>query len=440
LKALLEAGFKGELYAVNPSGGEILGLEAYPNVKAIPDPLDYVIASIPAQSILQLLDDCAAKGVKAVHMFTAGFRETGTEEGRRLEAEIARKAKMYGIHIIGPNCIGVYSPKINMPYGMANVIGEVGPVAFISQSGGVGWRVVRAGVCRGITFSKGVSYGNGCDLDSVDYLEYFALDPETKIIGAYLEGVREGQRLVQLLQQVSPTKPVILWKGGRTEAGAAAAASHTGSLAASDAVWGAALKQAGAIKVDNVDELVDTILAFHHLPWLAGRNVALVSGLAAGGGGDSVSSADSCTSLGLNVPPFTVETRNQLKIIHPVPGTIFRNPLDLSGAGLSLQVLGQAIDLVGADPNVDMVIIQEFVDDIVGMWPQGAVEEINDIFVSFRQRESKPIVVVLPPGLAEPERIAVGKYLSAARIPVYPTLERAAKALANMNQYLARKS
>jgi acyl-CoA synthetase (NDP forming) len=431
LEGLINAGYKGKLYPVNPSGGEILGLKAYPTVKDIPDPVEYVIVSIPAQCVLDVLDDCGAKGVKVVQFFTAGFSETGEEEGRRLETEMVKKAKEGGFRIIGPNCIGVYSPAHLMPYGPMPTLGEVGTVAFISQSGGHAGRIIEIGLRRGVRFSKVVSFGNGSDLDSVDYLEYLTVDPDTRIIGAYLEGMRQGRRFLQLAKEISKTKPMIIWKGGRTEAGAEAAASHTASLAISDTIWSAVLNQAGVIRVDSLEELADTLLTFQHFPPFLGDNVAIVAGLAGGGGGESVSSTDACASVGLNVPPFTEETRSKLKPILPPAGCILRNPLDMGGVGGILEVLEKTMDIVVSDPRIDLVIVNEHIDQLALWLPKETLEAMNDIFIRFRR--VKPLVIVSPPGLASDDRMELERKLSAAQVTVYPSLDRAAKAIANMN-------
>ncbi len=435
LRALTTSGFEGPLYPVNPGGGEILGLKAYPNLTSIPGPVDYVIISIPAQYIPDLLDDCTRKGVRVVQMFTAGFSETGEEEGRRLEEEIVKKAQEGGFRIIGPNCIGVYTPAHHMPYGPMEFSGEAGSVAFISQSGGVAGNFIEEGIRRGIQFSKAVSFGNGCDLDSIDYLEYLAVDPETRIIGAYLEGARDGRRLFELVKEVSKKKPMIIWKGGRTSAGAQAAASHTGSLAGSEVIWKAALKQAGAIKVESHEELVDTILAFQQLSHFDGDRIAIIAGLYGAGGGASVASSDACLSEGLDVPPFTDETRARFKAILPAAGSIFRNPLDMGSVGGILEILEKTIEIVLADPIIELVIIQVPVDFLAGFASAEIFQGTIDILVSFRKAQNKPIVLLSPPGSAVAQRQEFERRLSDARIPTYPTFERAARAIVNLSWY-----
>ena len=435
LRGLITANFKGEVYAVHPDGGKILGVDAYPNLQAIPGPVDYVIVSIPAKYLVPLLEDCTAKGVKAVQMFTAGFKEAGTEEGRKLEKEIARMAKQGGFHIIGPNCIGVYNPAINMPYGMAGMIGEVGSVAIISQSGGVGGKVVKAGFLRGIGFSKVVSFGNGCDLDSVDYLEYFGQDSQTEIIGAYLEGVSDGRRLFQLLQKISPTKPIVIWKGGITTEGAEAAHSHTGSMAASDAVWNGLAKQLGIIKVGDADELSDALLTLQHLRRAPGHRVCILSGIMGGGGGDSVSATDTCSTLGLDILPFSEETKSQLAAILPAAGSILRNPLDMGSVGANLDILEKTLTIAAADDHVDLIIVQDPIDDLISFLGKQWVESINDVFIRLKETQSKPILAISPVGMPLADQWQIEQKLLRAGIPVFPTLERAAKAIVNVNQY-----
>lgn len=433
LEALIASGFKGGLFPVNPSGGEILGLKAYPNLASIPDPVDYVIVSIPSKFILNLLDDCTSKGVKVVQMFTAGFSETGEDEGIRLEKEIVRKAAKGGFRIIGPNCIGVYSPAHDMPFGPMDFSVEAGSVAFVSHSGGVAGNLLDDGIRQGIRFSKVVSFGNGCDLDTVDYLEYLAVDPHTRIIGAYLEGARDGRRLLELIRDISMEKPMVIFKGGRTPAGAQTAASHSGSIAGLEDIWKAAMKQVGVVKVESHEELVDTILAFQHYPQFMGNRIGVIAGLYGGGGGASVVSSDACISQGLEVPSFSEKTRSELKAILPHAGSIFRNPLDMGSVGAMLNILQRTIEIVLADPLLDLLIIHIPIDYIY------TFKEIcmgtADIVTKFRGSQSKPIVVISPHGSQVAPRLEFERKLCDAHIPTYPTFERAALAISNVNWY-----
>jgi len=436
-QALLKAGFKGKVYPVNASGSEISGVKSYPKVTSIPHPIDYVIISVPARSILKVLEDCAAKGVKAVQIFTAGFRETDTPEGRWLEGEMIKRARRGNFRIIGPNCVGLYNPVINLnSWGLPSA--EAGPVAILSQSGGIAAAATRAALARGVRFSKVVSYGNGADLDSTDFLEYFAADPSTKIIGIYIEGVEDGRMLFQLLRQVCKTKPVVMWKGGRTKAGTEVTMAHTGSLAASYPVWTTLSKQLGMAQVENQEDLVDTLLAFGCLGQFRGHNVGIICGLAAAGGGESVSATDICSSLGLEVTPFSPKTRSLLKSILPPAGTILRNPLDIGWLGGNFGPLERALTAVAADPNIDLIIIHHPIQRVVTLMSREWAQAMTDVFIRLSKQQPKPVVVISAPGFpTTSEQWHIEQELAAAHIPVYSRLEEAAKAIAKVSQYFA---
>jgi len=433
LTNLLNGNFGGKLYPVNTGENEILGLKSYPNVSAIPDSVDYVIVAVPARSVPDVLDDCAAAGVKAVQVYTAGFRESGTDEGYRLEEEIAEKARKGVFRIIGPNCTGIYNPSINLvPWWLT---AKNGAVSLISQSGGVGYRVTDTVQSRGVGISKAVSFGNGCDLDSTDYLEYFAADPDTEIIGIYIEGVRDGRRLFKLLSQIGRVKPVVMWKGGKTKAGAEVTASHTGALAASGHNWEALSRQTAIVKVDSIDELADTLIAYEFLRDFYGSNAGIVCGLSRGGGGDSVSATDDCASQGLEVPSFSAKTREKLSAILPWAGTILRNALDVSMLG-GVEVLEKALAVIADDPCVDLIIIYERINELLSAMPEDMVQGITRASIELKEKQPKPVVIVSPPGLSiTPEQLKLEQKLAAARIPVYPSMRRAARAISNVSQY-----
>lgn len=433
--ALSSAGFPGLIYPVGSKGGRIADLEIFPNLRLVPGEVDYVIVSIPRQSVLELFDDCVAKNVKAVQFFTAGFSEMDAQQGHKLEEQMLEKARQGNVRIIGPNCIGVYCPEHKIPF-LMGTLGESGPVGFVSQSGGIATKLVTTGIARHINYSKGVSFGNGIDLDASDFLQYLAADPKTKVIGAYLEGTRDGTRLFNTMKEVAKVKPLVIWKGGRTEAGAQAAMSHTGSLASSAAIWSAMLKQAGAIEVHNLEELTDTLLIFQQLRHWQGTSAAIIGGLADGGGGNSVAAGDACMENGLRVPPLSLETKQELSELLGEVGSILRNPVDVSQAQFrGLATLFQAIDLVARDTVIDIVLIQEDMDILLPIYSWKGLEEINEFFIELGSRQNKPIIVVLPPGSAEPERLQIEQKLLAASIPVFCSMERAAKAICKLNQY-----
>ncbi len=437
--SLLRAGFLGETYAVNPRGGELEGRPIYTSLASIPGKVDHVIIAVPAGALLQALDDCASKGVKVAEIYTAGFSETGTEEGRRAEKALVEKARQLGILIVGPNCIGVYSPARRLPYGMSNYSGEAGTIGFVSQSGGLCGMMMDLGMTKGLKFSKAVSFGNGSLLDSVDFLDYFAADPETKIVGAYLEGMRQGPRFLSLARRLTKEKPFVVWIGGRTEVGARSAASHTGSLAAPDALWSAALKQAGAVRVYSMEELVDTLQAFQQIESPAGENMAFVTGLTGGGGGVGVSASDALMGIGLRLPAFGAETRRKLQQMLPAVGTFIHNPLDMGGQTIAMDSFLQCLLAVAADPSVDTIVFHERTGFFYQPFYAGKLAPVNEVLIKFKQMQPKPVVVVSPGGTMEKERIELEKPLVQAGIPVFPTSERAAQAMKNHHDYWASR-
>jgi acyl-CoA synthetase (NDP forming) len=448
LQALLDFGFKGNIYPVNPAGTEILGLRTYPSLRDIPEPVDLAAIMVPAHLVPAVLEDCLARGIRAAEVFTSGFAESGDERATALQRELTLIARR-GIRIIGPNCFGIYCPGSGLtllPGG--DFPRESGPVAFISQSGGHAVEFARGARGRGIRFSKVISYGNGCDVNEADLLEYMRDDDETEIVAMYVEGPREGRRFAQLVRDLAPRKPIVIWKAGLTRTGARAVQSHTGSLGGEEAVWGALFKQTAAVPVHSLEELADTVLAFLHLPASTGRRVGVVGG----GGGVSVSAADACDRVGLDVPPFDEDVQQKLRQILPAAGTSLRNPVDIGVPLVPPQAFERVLESVASADCVDTIIATQAVFYVL----QGAfgpppsererfLQGLIESTVRVRDRFGKPIVIVLPVGGDEVEMVQPEKgrreirdqYLS-MRIPPYPTLERAARAVANVATYYAK--
>jgi acyl-CoA synthetase (NDP forming) len=324
LDNLRQFGYKGEIYPINPKSKEILGLKAYSSVHDIPGPVDHVICGIPATSTHQLLKDCIAKKVRTLHLYTAGFAEIGDEDRDKLQQKLVDTACGTDVRIIGPNCMGIYCPASGISF-CFDFPKEPGPVGFISQSGSYSLLVVRGAASRGVRFSKMVSYGNACDIDECDLLEYLTDDPETEVIAAYIEGTKDGQRLKKVLARAAANKPVIIIKKGGTKAGTRGASSHTGAMAGDDTVWDALIKQTGAIRVEDLEEMIDLLVTFQFFPLPRGRN-AVVIGL---GGGPSVRAADECERGGLTLPPIPYEMVKELRRTAPTAGSMLRNPVDV---------------------------------------------------------------------------------------------------------------
>ncbi|RLC93008.1 MAG: hypothetical protein DRI39_07030 [Chloroflexi bacterium] len=321
----LETGFAGRIALVNPGGGEMMGLPIHRSLKDVPGPIDHVVVSVPARYTPQVLEECREKGVRVVHVFSSGYAETGEPERVELQDRLVQIARAGNMRIIGPNCLGIYYPRGGMGL-CPDFPMEAGPIGYLCQSGGNVSFMVRHAVARGLRFSKVVSYGNACDIDECDLLDYMAEDPETKVIAAYIEGAKDGHRLVRAINKAASAKPLVVFKGGYTEGGLRAAASHTGSLAGADAIWDSLLRQAGAIRVYSVEEMVDMLVALLRVDPPRGLNACAVGH----GGGASVMATDELERAGLRLIPVPPELRERLKEFVDLANSMLRNPIDVS--------------------------------------------------------------------------------------------------------------
>lgn len=345
LDSLLNNKYPGKIYLVNPRGGEMENLTIYPSLRDVPGPVDHAVISVPAIHTLKIMEDCRQVGVKVAHVFSSGYAETGEPDRVQLQNRLVEIAREGNIRIIGPNCLGIYYPRGRI--GLSpDLPMDPGTIGFLCQSGGNVTCTVRHAAARGLHFSKIVSYGNAADINECDLLDYFAADPETKMIAAYIEGVQDGRRLAKVLNQTAAVKPVVIFKGGFTEGGLRAAASHTGSLAGSDAVWDSVIRQSGAIRVFSVEEMVDMLVALARVRPPAGLNVCLVGH----GGGASVMATDEMSRAGFRLAPLPDEIRSGLKDFIDLANSMLRNPIDL-GSGLVPDAMEIIRDLGNRDPG-----------------------------------------------------------------------------------------
>jgi len=426
LNALLEFQFEGPLYLVNPRGGEIRGIKVYQRLADIPQNIDYVISTVPAKAAPGLIEECAHKGVKAVHFCTAGFSETGEQEGVRLEAQLAELSRKTGIRILGPNCMGIYCPGSRISFNM-DFPKESGPVGFISQSGGNAGGLIHQIMSRGVRFSKVVSYGNACDLNETDFLDYLAADPETKIIGLYIEGLKDGRRFRQMVEKAARAKPIVLLKGGSTEGGARAAAGHTGALAGSEVIWDSLCKHVGIIHVHSLEELADSLVTLSFMDPPKGRRVALIGD----GGGNSVLITDEFERTGLKVPPLPQEIRNLIGEFTPLAGNILRNPIDYSQSTMESEKFLRTVRIILQWEGIDFLI----------WFPNLAWVELSEMHRMYKivdgilkesRAASKPIAVVVRtdilPELAKKVYSFAQKCVS-SELPIYYSFASAANAI-----------
>ncbi len=421
LMGLKEQGFCGPIYPVHPSAREIDGIKAYPSLGAIPGPVDLAIVLVGHELAMPVVRECAAKKVKGVVLFTAGYKETGTEEGRKQEDELVRIARSRGMRIIGPNCMGLCCPESGLGF-FPQMSTEPGRLGVISHSGSLTNILGRIAPRRGLSFSKVVSLGNECDLNSTDFLAYLGRDPKTEVIGAYLEGIKDGRRFARVLSQTSLRKPVILWKVGLTQEGSRAAASHTGAVANAREVWEAAVLQCGGVSAEGFEDWVDSLVAFSFFSHGIGDRVAIISGP----GGLAVAAAEACGKEGLRLAELSAQTRARLAEFVPRIGTSLRNPIDVGmSASIDIEIYTRGLRAVAADRAVDALVMVG-----AGFTPE-ANELYKEAVVQCRHDYGKPILMV---NIAGFEHGLMRAYLEAG-VPLFDSVERAIRAYANVWRY-----
>jgi acyl-CoA synthetase (NDP forming) len=431
LRLLQQAGFEGRIYPVNPKADVIQELKAYPAVSALPERVDLVIVAVPVAAVASVLRDCVKAGAVNVQIATAGFSETGEAAGREAEREVRDIAIGGGLQVVGPNCLGYHVPSARMQmYDKVTLL--QGPVAFLSQSGGHGQGFARMGPTMGIGFSKLISYGNALMMDCTDFLEYLAEDPETEIICMYLEGVKDGRKLTRLVRDLTPRKPVIVWKGGLTASGARATATHTSSMAGNRQMWETFFKQTGALSAGSIDEMSDLCMTFLRVKAFAGAGVVVFGG----GGGNNVATADTCAEEGLDLPPPSPETRARLLEFTTLVNQSIVNPMDAGSLFASTALLGKALDAVSAEPQVQIVILHMGADYAKWLSEQ-ALAEFKAFIVDYNRSSpaGKPIVVAVQEQERPAESAEFVQDLRQSGIITYSSLRRAGRALRRFSSY-----
>ena len=434
--SLREFQFEGPLYPVNPRGGELDGYTVYPSLEEVPGEVDYVISTVNAKVSPAIVQSCARKGVKAIHFCTAGFDETGEAGSEGLQQKLAQLSRETGVRIIGPNCMGIYCPESRLSYD-TGFEKEAGNVGLISQSGGNSIYVAREAGWRGIRFSKLISFGNACDLNECDFLEYMIDDPKTTIIAIYLEGVKDGRRLMRLLDRASGRKPVVLLKSGLGEAGARATSSHTASLAGDNAVWDALCRQFNVIRPSTAEEMVDVLVTLTYMPDPGGRN-ALLIGL---GGGASVLLTDDFERQGLRLPPLPEQVQHELMSFSQLAGNMLRNPVDYSQDMLESSNLIRAIQVLTAWDGIDFCVgffrpsqLPPPAWEIVMTWGEALVKAYLE--------SRKPVAFVCDSAVI-PERhsklFPVLQSFINSKVALYYTFPGAARAISMVVEYNERR-
>lgn len=419
LRNMIDCGYQGKLYPINPKADEILGLTAYPSVIDVPGEIEMAVIVIPHQFVPEALRECGEKGVKGVVIITAGFREAGVK-GVEREREIIRIAKEYGMRIIGPNVLGILDTFTPMNASFAAGSPPQGPISMTSQSGALGTAILDWAQGGSLGLSKFVSLGNKADINEIDLMNEWAEDPNTNVILMYIEELSAGQEFLETARRVSKIKPIVAIKSGVTQSGARAVSSHTGSLAGSEQAYYAAFNQAGVIRADSMEELFDVALAFGYQPHLKGKRIAIITNA----GGPGILATDALERLGLTLSRFEIETIHELEKALPDAASA-ANPVDVLGDALADRY-EFALETVSKDPNVDGIIVvltPQAMTDI-----EGTARSVCELSA----RLDKPVVGCF---MGE-QRVKAGiEILVKNNVPNYPFPNRAASALRAMADY-----
>ena len=435
IQTLLQEKFAGAIFPINPKESEILGLPCHPDLASVPQEIDLALICTPARTLPAMVKACGEKGVKGAVVLAGGFSEAG-EEGTRLEQEMVAAARQFGVRLVGPNTSGMFNThKACNLVGFSNL--EAGGIGILSQSGNMALSLVTEGQINGhMGFSTYIGVGNEADLQFSEYLDYFGDDEQTKVVIAYVEGLKNGHAFLESARRVCRIKPVVLYKSGRTEVGQSAAKSHTGALAGSYGVARGALQQAGVTVVSQSDQILSVAEALALLPPPPSKRIAIL----ADGGGHATIAADALTEQGMTLPRLSQQTRERLAAILP-PAAALANPVDVAGGtDANPEVFADCAEAILADPSVDALLI-------VGLFGGYAIrfsETLGPIeshtasrLGGMIERFGKPIMLQ---SLYAPMRTESLVTLRAAGVPVHESVERAVRCLVSLAEYGAARA
>lgn len=444
---ILNYGFSGNIYPINPSQAEITGLKAYPDLEHVPGTIDHVTVAVSLNNVPSLLEQGARKGVKTMHIYAGRASETGRPEAKKLDAEILRLAREHNITIIGPNALGIFCPASGLAFGY-DFPRDPGNVGAIMQSGANSTDLIHLSALRGIKFSKVVSYGNALDINEEDLLEYFTEDPETKILLCYIEGLRiDPEKYFKLVHKAASLKPVIICKGGRSKAGARWSLHHTASEASFADTWKTQIRQAGAILVRNLDEMVNMAVAFSFLAPIKGKRV----GIGGGGGGTCVLSADHWEENGFEVPPLPQNIRDEFKRRGSQLWDWINNPADWSIVAPGDACTIEAV-LLEMAKHPDFDFIAACVGEDHPFWKDHFVQEITanvEGYIRVSKAGHKPLLAIFgdrPLGISEMDSWRYRTFaklrtrLIEEHVPFFPTVDQAAQAVTELINYYQKRS
>jgi len=437
----IQSGYRGRIYPINPGEETVAGIRAFPSILKVPEDIDLAVIVVPAPKVPEVMEECVEKGVKSAIIISAGFAEIGYE-GEKLQEEVVKIAKKGDIPFIGPNCNGIWSADVRLNLALP---GEIlpGALGFISQSGTFGGYLATMAMAHGYGINKFVHIGNAACLTEADFLQYFAEDPSVKVIACYLEGLRNGRKFFELAREIVKKKPVVVFKAGKTEAGARAMLSHTASIAGRDEIFEAACKQAGIIRAYEAFHTFIMAEALVKQPLPRGNGVVVIGS----GGGYCVTTAEACAALGLSLPELDDETKEKIKKILLPHAPLPRNPID-TGADWRPEVYGKLIEIVAPLEYVHGIIIS-LPPDITFLRMHGgaidssymfshikAVIEAAERIAKVPREYGKPVVVTC----RRQENDPVLNILRNAGIPFFETPEDCARAMSALVKYSRVKS
>ena len=424
LHAIVSGGFAGRIDPINPNAAQLEGLRCHPTILDAPPDVDLAVIAVPAPAVDAVVDQCAAAGVKALAVITAGFAETG-EAGRVRQQALVDKVRGHGLRMLGPNCMGLLSTAANLNASFSPIVPPPGRIAFSSQSGALGLAILELASQRHIGLSAFVSVGNKADVSSNDLLEYWEADEATAVVLLYLESFGNPRRFAQIARRIGRRKPIVALKAGRTHAGGRAAASHTAALAASDTAVDALFHQSGVIRAETIDEMFDIAACLDLQPLPGGRRVAIVTNA----GGPGILTVDACEANGLSVPPFSPETRTRLSAFLPAEASV-ANPVDMV-ASAGADAYRQAIETTLTSADCDALIVV-----YVPVDPRSApatLQAIRDGIAAGRRAGAtgKPALACLMAGSDRLLPLDAG----GERVTTYAYPENCARALAHAAHY-----
>ena len=419
LSNIIQYGFSGDIYPINPKSDEILGLTCYSSVLDVPGPIDLAVIVVPHRFVMATIKECGQVGVRGVIVISSGFRESKLE-GVRRERELVSLVKKHGIRLIGPNCLGMVDTHCPLNASFAAGMPPVGQIAFISQSGALCTSILDWALAKGIGFSRFVSLGNKADIDEIDLLEAWESDPHTRVILIYTEGLTDGQRFMQVARRVTKKMPVVAVKSGTTSAGSRAVSSHTGSLPGSEHAYRAAFSQAGVVRAESIEEMFDFSTVFSYQPLLRGNRIAIVTNA----GGPGIMATDAVERAGLQMASLNAKTMETLQSGLPSASNIY-NPIDVLGDAQA-EHYGLALEAVLQDDGVSGVIV------ILTPQVMTRIEKSAETVGQIATRYEKPVVGCF---MGE-AKIGIGiRTLNRYRVPNFSFPERAANALRAMAAY-----